>query len=254
MMSNMIQNVAGTEAVRDDAIHNSDRWLRTNDGSTGLANINDLPRDPVFPETDEIFRGIYTRAGTGFVSEVIAVCSAIAGEGKTTVGVGLAVTVAQDFPERRVLLVETDLQRPVLAADFGIESSPGLIDCVVDDEPLLSVCRPTYLANLHIVPAGELGQTRGRPLRSSRMASVVDAMRQNYELIILDLPPILVNSDAVLLTDLADGVLCVVRAGVTPANVVSRALEQVEEGKLRGVVINGTTTALPGWIRRLAGI
>src|SRR4051794_14351476 len=158
MMTNMIQDMEDTEAMQDGATNDGDRdaarWLRTNNGAMGLARINEVPREPIFPETDEIFRGIYTRAGTGFVSEVMAVCSAIAGEGKTTVGVGLAVTIAQDFPERRVLLVETDLQRPVLATDFEIEASPGLIDCLVDGEPLLSVCRPTYLDNLHIVPAG----------------------------------------------------------------------------------------------------
>src|SRR6185436_15825172 len=65
-------------------------------------------RDWLFAGADELFRNLYTRAGIGFTSEVMAVSSAIAGEGKTTVSLGLAVTVAQDYPERRVLLVETD--------------------------------------------------------------------------------------------------------------------------------------------------
>jgi capsular exopolysaccharide synthesis family protein len=257
MMTDRIQDPDGaTEEYVNGGDYTADsaRWLRTNGGASSLAMSATVPHEPLFPEIDEIFRGIYTRAGTGFATEVIAVCSAIAGEGKTTVGVGLAVTIAQDFPDRRVLLVETDLQRPVLADDFGVEASPGLMDSLVYDEPWLSACRPTYLANLHIVPAGEATSQRGRPLRSSRMASVVDAMRQNYDMVILDLPPILVNSDAVLLTDLADGVICVVRAGVTPMNLVSRAVEQLEDSKLRGFVINGTKTALPGWLRRLAGV
>src|SRR5437763_349120 len=136
-------------------------WLQTNKrgelASTGSA------RSPQFPETDELFRGIYTRAATGFAAEVVAVCSALAGEGKTTVAVGIAVTVAQDFPERRVLLVETDLQRPVLAEDFGIEASPGLADCLVTGPSLLSVCRPTHLENLHILPAGVPAPLAVRP-------------------------------------------------------------------------------------------
>ena len=70
------------------------------------------------PGLDEYFRGIYTRAAVGFGSEVLAISSAIGGEGKTTLSVGLAITLAQDFPERRVLLVETDFQSPVLAADL----------------------------------------------------------------------------------------------------------------------------------------
>src|SRR5439155_24071287 len=121
-------------------------------------------------------------------------------------------------------------------------------------EQPLRACRPTYLQNLHIVPAGEISNISGRPLRSSRMATIVDAMRQSYDVIILDLPAILANSDAILLTDLADGVICVIRAGITPAALVNRAVEQIEPSKLRGVVINGAASAVPGWLQRLTGL
>ena len=208
----------------------------------------------LFPEADEIFRGIYTRAGMCFASEVVAVCSAIAGEGKTTVAVGLAVTIAQDFPDRRVLLVETDPQRSVLAEDFGVEASPGLVDCIASGDPLQVACRPTYLGNLHIVPAGGTDGVIGRPLRSNRIAGLIDSMRQNYDVVIMDLPAMLVNSDAVLLSDLADGAICIVRSGVTPLKLVSKAVEQLDEGKLRGIVLNGTRTALPRWLQRLVGM
>ncbi|MGI9146805.1 MAG: CpsD/CapB family tyrosine-protein kinase [Chloroflexota bacterium] len=240
------------EAPMDDESR-PDTWLRSR-RSSALANGSDGSREWVFPDADELFRSIYTRAGAGFSSEVLAVCSALAGEGKTTVSVGLAVTIAQDFPERRVLLVETDLQHPVLAEDFGTHPSPGLIDCLVHEEPLLSACRPTFLENFHVVPAGVAADEPGRPLRSSRMAAVVDAMRQSYDIIILDLPAILVNSDSILLTDLADGVICVVRAGITPIALHQRAVEQIEPGKLRGVVMNGSASSVPGWVSRLAGL
>jgi capsular exopolysaccharide synthesis family protein len=181
-------------------------------------------------------------------------CVAVAGEGKTTVGIGLAVTIAQDFPDRRVLLVETDLQHPVLADDFDTHARPGLVDCLISGEPLINACRPTFLENLNVVPSGGVPNIPGRPLRSSRMAAIVDAMRQNYDVVILDLPAILANSDAILLTDLADGVICVIRAGTTPAALVNRAVEQIEESKLRGVVLNASASAVPGWLQRLAGL
>lgn len=229
-------------------------WLSPNPGTGRTQDLAVSDNQWLFPDADEYFRSIYTRAGTGFVPEVLAVSSAITGEGKTTVSVGLAVTMAQDFPEHRVLLVETSLHKPVLADDFGVEDTPGLVDCLVAGEPLLAACRPTYIDNLHIVPAGNVHGVVGRPLRSSQLAVVVDAMRQNYDTVILDLPSILTNSDAVLLTDVADGTICVVRAGVTPVTLVSRAVEQIEDTKLRGVVLNGSDTAVPGWLRRLAGI
>src|SRR5262245_7480532 len=79
-------------------------WLQVNDGRTSLVT-GDEARDWLFPGVDELFRGIYTRAGLGYTAEVVAVCSAIGGEGKSTVSVGLGVTLAQDFPDSRILIV-----------------------------------------------------------------------------------------------------------------------------------------------------
>jgi len=231
------------------AAHGSSLRPATNQALSTLA-----PREWPFAGADEVFRAIYTRAGTGFAREAIAVCSAIDGEGKTTVAMGLAIAVAQDFPSRRVLLVETDLLRPVLADDFATEAEPGLVDCLLDDAPLQDACRPTFLDNLHLVPAGQMPAASGRPLRSNQMAAVVDRMRQMYDIVILDVPSILSNSDAALLTDLVDGVVWVVRAGVTALPLVSRALEQIEEVKLRGIVLNGQQSAAPNWLRRIIGI
>jgi capsular exopolysaccharide synthesis family protein len=208
----------------------------------------------LFTGADELFRGLYTRAGIGFASEVLMVSSALAGEGKTTVSLGLALTVAQDYPERRVVLVETDVQHPSLANDFAVEANPGLVDCVLGDEPIESAFRPSFLDNLHLVPVGGPVRGNGRALRSSRMAALIDALRQTYDLVVLDAPALLVNSDSVMLSDLADGAILVVRAGVTPSATVAKAIEQIDESKLRGVVLNGSKSAIPGWLRRLGGM
>jgi Mrp family chromosome partitioning ATPase len=213
-----------------------------------------VQRDWLFEGADELFRGLYTRAGIGFSSEVLAVSSAIAGEGKTSVSLGLAVTVALDYPERRVCLVETDFQRPTLAADFDVEPSPGLVDCILNDEPLELAFRGSFLDNLHLLPVGGPALGPGRPLRSSRMATIIDSLRQGYDLVVIDAPAILVNSDSVMLMDLADGALLVVRSGVTPSPMVTKALEQIDESKLRGIVLNGSQSAIPGWLRRLCGM
>jgi Mrp family chromosome partitioning ATPase len=206
------------------------------------------------PGADELFRSVYTRAALGFGSEVVAVCSAIAGEGRTSVSLGLAVTMAQDFPDRRALLVETDLQQPVLAKDFAIDPSPGLAECLLGEEPLEAVCRPSHLGNLDLLPAGGPVEAAGRPVRGARMAVTVDTLRQRYDVVILDTPALLVNSDALVLTDLSDAIIFVVQAGVTPSALVTKALEQLDEAKIRGVVLNNAKSDLPGWLRRLAGL
>jgi capsular exopolysaccharide synthesis family protein len=215
----------------------------------------DGARDWLLPGADEFFRGIYTRAGLA-QSETLAVCSAIAGEGKTTIAVGVGTTMAQDYPERRVLVVETDFWRPVFADDFDLVEYPGLADCLVEKLPLQLAVRPTSLENLFLVPGGRPASNAGRLLRSTRMAAAVATLRQSYDIIILDVPAMLVNSDALPVIDLADGALFVVRAGVTPVPLVRKAITQLDDtrGLLRGVVLNGADTAIPTWLRRLCGL
>jgi capsular exopolysaccharide synthesis family protein len=203
--------------------------------------------------TAEVFRGIYTRAGAG-VSETLAVCSAIGEEGKSTIALGLAITIAQDFPELRVALVETDLTRPVLARDFDVEAVPGLAECLADGEAILLAHRPTSLPNLSLIPAGAGAPGAARLVRSSKMALLLDALRRQHDIIILDVPAVLVNSDALLLGDLADGIVFVVRAGVTPRDLIHKALSQLEPEKIRGIVLNGAHSAVPSRLRSLVGI
>src|SRR5258708_25195827 len=100
------------------------------------------PREWLFTGADELFRGLYTRAGIGFASEVLMVSSALAGEGKTTVSLGLAITVAQDYPERRVVLVETDVPHPSLAHHFGGGATPRPVGCVPGGEPVETAFPP----------------------------------------------------------------------------------------------------------------
>jgi non-specific protein-tyrosine kinase len=213
----------------------------------------DEPRAWLFPGSDELYRSIYT-AVSFETSDVLAVTSAISGEGKTTTAVGLAATAAQDSPDRKVLLVEADLDRPVLASDFAVDPSPGLVDCLLSDEPVQHAYRTTFLHNLHLMPSGTNANNFGRLLRSPRMREVLEAMKRSYDLVILDGPAVLANSDAIRLCDLANGIVYVVRSGVTPSPLVRQGLERIDEEKLRGVVLNGQTSAIPSWLRRLVGL
>jgi Mrp family chromosome partitioning ATPase len=86
------------------------------------------------------------------------------------------------------------------------------------------------------------------------MAEAIDAMRETYDLVVLDLDGLLVNSDTIPLTDLTDGVIVVVRAGVTPTALVNKAARLVDESRLRGVILNDTRSVIPRWVRRLCGV
>jgi len=212
-----------------------------------------LDTTPLPVDLGEILRRTYTRAGIRG-SMVLAICSAIVGEGKTTISLGLASTFANDFPDRRVALVETDIERPILAHDLGLDPTPGLVECLLDDQPIQFAYRATNLENLHVVLAGGPVSTASRVLRTSRMAGIIDAIRQTHDLVVLDGPSILANSDARPLTELADGVLLVIRAGVTPLSHVRRAIAEIDGSAVAGVVLNGTSSSLPGWLGRLLGL
>jgi polysaccharide biosynthesis transport protein len=114
--------------------------------------------------------------------------------------------------------------------------------------------RATSLPNLQVVPAGRSAAPGGRLLRSDAMIAAVQAMRRTHQLVILDAPALLVSSDAVPVSDLADGTLIVIRASVTPTPLVNKAIELLDEAKLRGVVLNGVRSSIPGWLRRLTGL
>jgi Mrp family chromosome partitioning ATPase len=86
------------------------------------------------------------------------------------------------------------------------------------------------------------------------MIEALEALRRSYHVVILDTPAVLANSDTLLLTDVADAVVFVVRVGGAPAALVNKALDQIEESKLRGIVMNGAQTSIPGWLRDLFGM
>ena len=210
-------------------------------------------RKAVVRGADDLFRSLYTRSGVSS-DEVLAVTSAVDGEGKTTIALGLALTIAQDFPQIQVCLVETDLARPVLAVDFGVPLAPGLLEFLAEETPLDPIVRSTFRDNLTIVPAGAGTTNASRLLRSQRMATALELLKRTHGVVVLDLPSVLSNSDTLLLADHADGLLLVVRAGQTPAGVLAEAAELLDAERLRGIVMNAAESRIPRWLRSLAGI
>lgn len=202
---------------------------------------------------DEVFRAIYTRAKVER-REVIAVTSATHGEGRTTIAIGLATTIAQDFPDRRIVIVETDLEQPVLARDLAISPRPGLIDCLVAGRLDPDAIRTTALDNLCVIPSGGPVSATERLLRSQRMVALVGELRHAFDVVVIDTPPILTNSDGAPVVALADGALLVVRAGLASVEQVERAVAEIEPVKLRGTVLNGAHSAVPQFLRRLFGL
>jgi capsular exopolysaccharide synthesis family protein len=199
---------------------------------------------------EELFRSLYTGFEIGSGTS-LAVCSAVNGEGKSTVCIGVAAAVAQDLPDRRVVVVETDLWRPVLAKDFGLAPAPGLADCLLDRQPIATALRPTELDNLSLLLAGSTVPSPQRLLRSARMAEVMNNLRNTHDVVIVDTAAALAHSEVALIARMVDEVVFVVRTGVTPAGELGAALARFKDANVRGLVLNDVRSSVPHPIRRL---
>ncbi len=166
----------------------------------------------------------------------VALVSALAGEGKSTISLGLATVMATE-PGRRILLVECDLRRPSLARELGVPQRPGIreyLNGALDQVPV----RLVDPGGFHFLGAGRVALERPRDLGSPRMAALLHAAQKQFDFVIIDATPILLVADVVLLQDLVDGFLFVVRSRKTPRDAARDAIARIRSDKVLGVVFN----------------
>jgi capsular exopolysaccharide synthesis family protein len=191
----------------------------------------------------------WSRNTTG-IGRTLAVTSAVEREGKSTVARTIAIAMAHDHAGE-VVLVEADLLRPTLAADCGVESSPGLADVLSGADNLESVLRASGLPNLALLPAGSPTPHPSRLLRSEALTSLLENLRERFAFIVLDLPAVLRSSDAAVLAEMTDGAVFVVRAGSTDQRNVQEALGLLSGATMHGIVLNRWRSSMPGFVRRI---
>jgi capsular exopolysaccharide synthesis family protein len=162
-----------------------------------------------------------------------------AGEGKSITAANLALTMAQEL-QRRVVLVDADFRGSSLHALFGLDGAPGLADVLAGDAALdeAMIYMPDY--RLTIIPAGRTPQFPTELLASAAMRRVADSLRDRFDRTIVDTPAVMPLADAGTFGPLADGVLMIVRAGVTLRPALDRALSAFDEEKVLGVILNDT--------------
>jgi capsular exopolysaccharide synthesis family protein len=158
------------------------------------------------------------------------------GDGKTVTSANLALTMAQEF-QHRVALVEADMRRPALAELFGLRAEPGLVDVLVGAATLEEAIVAVPDHNLFVLPAGRAAGRSTELLASSMMSRVAEALRARFDRIVIDTPPVTL-ADTHVLTRLADGVLFVVRSGVTLQPALEHALAGVNRDRVMGIVLN----------------
>jgi len=196
------------------------------------------PKSPI----SESFRSLRTNVNYASADEKIkslVISSPQPGEGKSTTTANLAIAFAQ--LRKRTVLVDADLRKPVLHNIFDISRLPGLSEYLIGDiEDLASIIRPTEIDNLFLITAGSLPPNPSELLGSDHMQRLVEQLRNDYDMILFDSPPIVAVTDASLISAVTDGLALVVKAGVTDKAAVDRALDTVNnvKAKLTGVILN----------------
>jgi capsular exopolysaccharide synthesis family protein len=169
-------------------------------------------------------------------AQVLLVTSPQMGDGKTTTSANLALTMSQEF-QQKVVLVEADLRRPTLASLFGLPEGPGLVDILVGGATLEAALTPVPGQRLVVLPAGMPAVRSTELLASAAMQRVIEGLRARFDRVVIDSAPVGV-ADTHVLSRVTDGVLLVVRAGVTTRPAIERALDGMDRDKVLGMVLN----------------
>jgi receptor protein-tyrosine kinase len=198
----------------------------------------------------EVFRSIRTHLRFAPVEnlQVLVVTSAAPREGKTTVAANLALTMAEQGVN--TVLVDSDIRRPQVHRTFGVESSPGLSD-VLQGTVGLSDAVQAVQTNpcLHVLAAGSSTLAPTELIGGGGFDELVNNLRSEYEFVVLDTPPILAVTDALLGSVLADGVVLVARANKTDATALDNAVQQLRRvgATVLGIVLNEVNARRPGY-------
>ena len=188
----------------------------------------------------EQYRSLRTRVNSaqqGRAVRTIVITSPNKGDGKSLTAANLALAMAQEF-QQRVLLVDGDLRRPSLHHLFGINDTPGLSDVLAGratlDDALVTIAEH----HLAILPSGPVPTHPAELLGSTTMRRSLDALRTRFDRILIDMPPVAPLADVSIALGMVDGLLMIVRAGVTPKPAIERALSGLDMSKVLGLVLN----------------
>jgi capsular exopolysaccharide synthesis family protein len=176
----------------------------------------------------------------GGLSKVVLITSPGVGEGKSTTAANLAVALAK--AGRRTLLLDADMRRPQIHNFASRSLEPGLYQILQDGMAFDPSGMETHTENLFAIPAGRvIGGSASELLDQPRMGELLGALREHFDVIIIDTPPTLAVSEAKQLAPKADATLMVVRAGETKERDLDLAVQELQRvgGRIIGVVLNG---------------
>lgn len=205
-----------------------------------MINITSF-RDPKSP-ISEAYRTIRTNIQFSKVDidiKTILLTSSKQDEGKTTVASNLAVSFAA-LEGKRVLIIDADLRNPSIHRMFNISNNHGLTDILTNQKSVEACVQMTEVKNLQILTTGKMPPNPAEMLESKRMREFIEVLKDYYDYIFIDAPPIGIITDAGILANYCDGTIIVVGAGDTEIEAAKITKERLEKVKanIMGVILN----------------
>ena len=222
------------------------RWLGLNRAAPGDApsdankrRITLLQPDSYVAEQYRSLRGRLDSLASQRPLKTIAVTSANAGEGKSTCSVNLAAVTAMSVG-RSVLLIDCDLRKPKVHWTLGLQPRVGLAEILLNQATVEEAITKLDGVNLDVLPVRVIPGNPSELLASPEMRRMIEEVARRYDRVILDTPACLGLPDAKSVSELCDGLVMVVRAGVTPKEDVQAALDILDRRRVVGLVLNGS--------------
>jgi Mrp family chromosome partitioning ATPase len=209
-------------------------------GEAVAAEISDpvlarvLAPGSVFVEQFRILRAKIEAIGKERPLRCIGLVSARAGEGTTTAAIGLARSLAEE-KDRRVLLIEADLHKPLIERRLGLAREPGLADWLRSPTDMVSL-RRLEPWGFSLLGGGHTEPSSAALLESPDMVRLLESAIRSFDYVLVDCPALIPAADSVMLQDLLDGFLLVVRARRCPPETLTRALSHLKSGLIQGVI------------------
>jgi non-specific protein-tyrosine kinase len=219
--------------------------------ATQLTALGQIPNIKVHKQTlsvngNSIYREAFRRLRTnifmqdgGVPQKALLITSAEPGEGKSTTVANLAYVIAQS--NRSVIVVDCDLRLPTLHKLFQLPNTSGLSDYLCQEAAINQISKTTKFPRVKVITSGPLPSNPMELLSSPKMSILINALTQQYDVVLLDTPSIVQVGDAAVLVPMVDGVLLVVMLGETKEEAILDASKQLEDARARsiGLVVNG---------------
>lgn len=188
-----------------------------------------LLKDDASFSMQESFKTLRTNVSfslPGKKNRCIGIVSANRGEGKSTVAVNTAISLAQI--DKKVCIVDCDMRIPTVAAKLGMENRPGLSDYLADEDgnARLPIIRNDDF-NIDVIPAGTIPPDPTKLIESPQMRELVEALKMVYDYVVVDFPPVTVVSDAAILSSVIDGYLIVTLHESTETSQLDETIRQL---------------------------